>query len=79
MSCSFFTSDHNEGVLTVIRVYSSPARHIHWRTQARGVTNQHGWALDSHLVERLWRAMKYGDICLNAYANIYSLTLGFTE
>ena len=38
-----------------------------------------GRALDNIFVERLWRAIKYEDIYLKGYANMYNLTLGLTE
>jgi putative transposase len=38
-----------------------------------------GRALDNIFVERLWRTIKYEDIYLNGYANMYNLTLGLTE
>ena len=38
-----------------------------------------GRALDNISVERLWRAIKYEDIYLKGYANMYNLTLGLTE
>jgi len=37
-----------------------------------------GRALDNIFVERLWRTVKYEDIYLNGYSDIYSLTLGLT-
>lgn len=38
-----------------------------------------GRALDNIFVERLWRTIKYEDIYLKGYANMYNLTLGLTE
>ena len=38
-----------------------------------------GRAFDNIFVERLWRTIKYEDIYLNGYANMYNLTLGLTE
>jgi putative transposase len=38
-----------------------------------------GRALDNIVVERLSRTIKYEDIYLNGYSDIYSLTLGLTE
>ena len=38
-----------------------------------------GRALDNIFVERLWRTVKYENIYLNGYGDIYNLTLGLTE
>jgi len=38
-----------------------------------------GRALDNIFVERLWRTVKYEDIYLNGYGDIYNRTLGLTE
>lgn len=38
-----------------------------------------GRALDNIVVERLWRTIKYEDIHLDRYANMYNLTQGLTE
>ena len=38
-----------------------------------------GRAFDNIFVERLWRTIKYEDIYLKGYANMYSLTLGLAE
>jgi putative transposase len=65
-----FNTD-SENSIYQLGIYSNPARPRY--------PDQHGRALDTIFVERLWRTVKYENIYLNDYQSVLELRLGLQQ